>query len=438
MVAGTAVILSFSFTLPPPSAAAAAAATTSAVVIDTVLRRRLSFSAGKSASFSAAPLNSFFRRSSRFPVLNAAQLPSQGSFDGNSNGAVLTSPSVLDLAKGFLNFLVANLLPIALVAGVVLGIKSPGLGCLGYRYSLSKYMTSWLFFMSGMKLEDGDIKGVLEAWPAFLFGLVSILLLCPLFAKLILKVPLVPKEFVTGLAIFGCMPTTLNGGVALTQLVGGNSALALALTVMSVLLSILIVPLWITKFVADGFGLTIPTWPLFQSLLLTLIVPLILGKVIRNSVPGVATSIDQNERLISFSTSILLGFFPWMQVSQSRSLLMQVKPEVFVCAIALGILVHVIFLVFNAILVRGLSMVPWAGKSVFAKKGNSRALMLVCSQRSLLIATTVVEQLGGVLGQSGLLVLPCVAADVNQIIVDSLLVNFWLQKDEPSGIVEKP
>ncbi|KAK9726992.1 hypothetical protein RND81_05G250800 [Saponaria officinalis] len=433
MVAGTAVILSFSFTLPPPSAAAVAVTNA-----DNLLRRRLSFSAGKSASISTAPLNSFFRRSSKFPVFNAAHSPNQGSFDGNSNGMVLTSTSALDVAKGFFNFLVANLLPIALVAGVVLGITNPGLGCLGYRYSLSKYMTSWLFFMSGLKLQDGDIKDVLEAWPAFLFGLVSILLLCPLFAKLILKVPLVPPEFVTGLAIFGCMPTTLNGGVALTQLVGGNTALALALTVSSVLLSILTVPLWITKYVADGFGLTIPSWPLFQSLLLTLIVPLILGKVLRNSAPGIATSIDQNEKLISITTSIILGLFPWMQVSQSRSLLLKVKPEVFVCAIALGILVHLIFLGFNAILVRSLSALPWAEKSVFGKKGNSRALMLVCSQRSLLIATTVVEQLGGVLGESGLLVLPCVAADVNQIIVDSLLVNFWLQKDEPSGIVEKP
>jgi hypothetical protein len=82
----------------------------------------------------------------------------------------------------------------------------------------------------------------------------------------------------------------------------------------------------------------------------------------------------------------------------------------------------------------------------------------------------VVEQLSGTLGESGLLVLPCVAAHINQVlvislfsfsigfpyflfpfscleqvlegsfssytkllvqvIIDSLLVNFWLQKDQ--------
>ncbi|PIA59033.1 hypothetical protein AQUCO_00400112v1, partial [Aquilegia coerulea] len=41
--------------------------------------------------------------------------------------------------------------------------------------------------------------------------------------------------------------------------------------------------------------------------------------------------------------------------------------------------------------------------------------------------------LHGALGESGLLVLPCVAAHINQIIVDSFLVNLWLQKDQLEG-----
>ena len=83
------------------------------------------------------------------------------------------------------------------------------------------------------------------------------------------------------------------------------------------------------------------------------------------------------------------------------------------------------------------------------------------------------EQLGGALGESGLLVLPCVAAHINQvsdfvfyflfasyiyiyflgftnsileeaytkllvqIIIDSFLVNFWLQKDRSSSKIRK-
>ncbi|KAL6328326.1 hypothetical protein AAG906_034469 [Vitis piasezkii] len=58
-----------------------------------------------------------------------------------------------------------------------------------------------------------------------------------------------------GLAIFSCMPTTLSSGVALTQACDllGNSALALAMTVISNLLGILIVPLFSSSFNPELF-----------------------------------------------------------------------------------------------------------------------------------------------------------------------------------------
>jgi predicted Na+-dependent transporter len=52
---------------------------------------------------------------------------------------------------------------------------------------------------------------------------------------------LILTTHLTGLAMFCCMPTTLSSGVTLTQLVGGNTALALAMTAISNLLGIMIV-----------------------------------------------------------------------------------------------------------------------------------------------------------------------------------------------------
>ncbi|MBA0743510.1 hypothetical protein Gogos_006177 [Gossypium gossypioides] len=70
------------------------------------------------------------------------------------------------------------------------------------------------------------------------------------------------------------------------QLAGGNSALALAMTVISNLLGILIIPFSISKFIAVGVGVYVPTAQLLKSLVLTLLVPLILGKVLRESSRG--------------------------------------------------------------------------------------------------------------------------------------------------------
>ncbi|KAB1225405.1 putative sodium/metabolite cotransporter BASS4, chloroplastic [Morella rubra] len=355
--------------------------------------------------------------------------------DGNGDKVerVSGSASGLSWTKPLLSFVENNFLPLALVSGVALGIANPSLGCLADRYSLSKFSTFGIFIISGLTLRSGDIGAAAEAWPVGVFGLVSILICTPFFSRAILQMQLQPQEFVTGLAIFSCMPTTLSSGVALTQLAGGNSALALAMTLISNLLGILIVPFSISKYIADGVGVSLPTKQLFKSLVLTLLIPLILGKVFRESFKGLADFVDHNRKLLSKLSALFLSLVPWIQVSRSSSLLLMVKPEVFLIAIGLGGLMHLILLAFNTLGIQSLSVVSGGSKSIFSKKENASALVLVASQKTLPVMVAVVEQLGGAFGESGLLVLPCVAAHLNQIIMDSLLVNFWFRKNLSSN-----
>lgn len=77
-----------------------------------------------------------------------------------------------------------------------------------------------------------------------------------------------------------------------------------------------------------------------------------------------------------------------------------------------------------------LSHLEQKGESVFARKEYARAAILVASQKTLPVLVAVVEQLGGALGESGFLVIPCVAAHINQIIIDSVIVNWWRQRDQ--------
>ncbi|KAL6327128.1 hypothetical protein AAG906_014946 [Vitis piasezkii] len=353
-------------------------------------------------------------------------LSSSSSYDACQ---AASSGKALIWAKPLLSFVADNFLPLALVSGVALGLANPTLGCLADRYSLSKVSTFGIFIISGLMLRSGEIGAAAEAWPVGIFGLGSILLFTPLFSRLIVQFQLQPQEFITGLAIFSCMPTTLSSGVALTQLAGGNSALALAMTVISNLLGILIVPFSISKFIADGVGVSVPTKQLLRSLVVTLLIPLILGKVLRESFKGVADFVDKNRKLLSMISAIFLSLVPWIQVSRSRSLLLMVKPAVFLVAIGMGTVLHLVLLAFNALSIQSLSAVSGGSKSPFAKRQNTVAFLLVASQKTLPVMVAVVEQLHGTLGESGLLVLPCVAAHLNQIIMDSFLINIWLGKD---------
>ncbi|KAL4575305.1 hypothetical protein LXL04_022147 [Taraxacum kok-saghyz] len=354
--------------------------------------------------------------------------------DGSNQPHQESAPTFLaSSAKPLLNFVGSNFLPLALISGVILGLINPSLGCLAHTYHVSKFSPFGIFLISGLTLRSEEIGAAVEAWPVGLFGLASILLFTPLFSRIVLQLHLQPQEFVTGLALFCCMPTTLSSGVALTRLAGGNSALALAMTVLSSLLGILIVPFSISKLIAGGVGATIPSGQLFKSLVVTLLAPLIFGKVLRESFKGVADFSDNNRKLLSALNSILLSLVPWIQVSRSRSLLLIVKLEVFLVAVVMGALLHLILLGFNALAIKTLSAFSGGNNSVFAKKENSSALLLVASQKTLPVLVAVVDQLGGAFGETGLLVLPCVAAHLNQIIMDSFFVSFWNKKRKSLG-----
>jgi sodium/bile acid cotransporter 7 len=74
-------------------------------------------------------------------------------------------------------------------------------------------------------------RALLKHWVGVLYGLIAILVITPCFGFLMLMIPLQPREFATGLALFCVVPTTLGVGVALTAASKGNQALALLLTV---------------------------------------------------------------------------------------------------------------------------------------------------------------------------------------------------------------
>lgn len=364
--------------------------------------------------------------------IRACDRPDQ--VDGSGSGAAKFSSSSkgLALAKPLSNFVDKNFLPLALIGGVLLGLANPSLGCVADKWYLSKISTVGIFFISGLTLQNGEIGNAVKAWPVGLIGLLSILLFTPYFSKLILQIQLQPQEFVTGLAFFCCMPTTLSSGVALTQLAGGNAALALAMTVISNLLGILIIPFSISKFIAAGIGVSVPTKELLKSLVLMLLIPLIVGKVFRESSKDLADFVDKNRKLFSKMSAVFLSLAPWIQVSRSRPLLLMVKPEIFLVAIGMGVILHAFLIAFNALALQGLSIVSGGDQSVFAKKENASAFVLITSQKTLPVMVAVVEQLRGAFGETGLLVLPCVAAHLNQIIIDSFIVNFWLRKDQAS------
>nr|GEY03797.1 probable sodium/metabolite cotransporter BASS4, chloroplastic [Tanacetum cinerariifolium] len=318
----------------------------------------------------------------------------------------LALPNVSLSVESVLKFISTNLLALALFGASVFALINPGPGCFAHRYKISTFSTIGIFLITGLTLRNEEIGEAAEAWPVGLFGLVSILLLTPFFSRIMLNIRLQPQEFVTGLALYNCMPTSISSGVSLAKLAGGNSALALAMTVLSNLLGILIVPFSVSKLIRGGVGASVPADKLFKSLIVTVLIPLIMGKVFRDYIKGAADIVDSNRKLFAALGSILLSLNT-------------------VVAVIMGAVLHIVLLCLNFIWIRILCGVSGGNESIFANRENYRSLLIVASQKTISMLVAVVEQLGGTFGEAGLLVLPCITAHISQIMIDSLIVGYW-------------
>ncbi|XP_024991305.1 probable sodium/metabolite cotransporter BASS4, chloroplastic [Cynara cardunculus var. scolymus] len=361
-------------------------------------------------------------------IIRNSAISDQGNGGLDRDPQAATVANFLVSTKALLNFAANNALSVALIGAIVLGMANPTPGCIAHRYNVSTFSVFGMFIISGLTLGNEEIGEAAEAWPIALFGLASILLLTPLLSRIMVQLPLQPQEFATGLALYNCMPTAISSGVALTRIAGGNAALALMMTVTSSLLGVLIVPFSISKLVGGGVGASVPAGSLFRSLLVTLLIPLILGKVVRESVKGMADAIDSKRKLLSILGAFLLSLIPWTQVSTSRPLLLSVKPTLVLVAVVMGALLHFVLLGFNALNIQILCSLSGGSKSIFSKQENYRTLLMVASQKSITVLVAVVNQLGATFGASGLLVLPCIAAHLSQVVIDSFLVGYWNKK----------
>lgn len=145
-------------------------------------------------------------------------------------------------------FVVANFLPLGFCLAVVASQSFPlpgsflgSLKLVDVR-AVQAANNFCVFLISGLTLKLSDFAVLAKDVRSPLLGMVAILGLTPCVAFGAVRIPLEPREFAVGLAIFCVVPTTLGVGVALTTASKGNTALALFLTVATNLLGIVTVP----------------------------------------------------------------------------------------------------------------------------------------------------------------------------------------------------
>jgi len=305
-------------------------------------------------------------------------------------------------------------MPLGLLVMVLFGFLVPEPGIFVSRSPINYISTCGIFFISGLQLQTEEVQKALRAWPAIVFGLVSILVVTPMLAFPFAAIPLDPVEFSQGLALFAAMPTTVSTGVLMTAGAKGNAALALLFSVSTNIIAVLTVPLFVQYIFSSGAGALDPG-ALIGQLCLTILLPLSVGKALRY-IPAVCTLVSRFKLQLKLLSSALLISLPWIMMSRSSAQLHQVELLPFAALLGLGIAMHLVLLVLNYF---GARAVPWIALA------ERKAIVISGSQKTINTAVSVLVALPAQMGDAGLLVLPCLICHFAQTVIDAFLIAQW-------------
>lgn len=167
---------------------------------------------------------------------------------------------------------------VILISVIAFMFPEPFLGLGGYITIL----LGIVMFGMGLTLKAVDFKIIITKPLPVIIGVCAQFIIMPLVAFLIAKLMNLPNELAAGLVLLGCVP----GGTAsnvMVYLAKGNVPLSIAMTSVSTLLAPIMTPLlllWLA-----GQWMPVNFTAMFMSIIQVIILPIILGLIIKRFFP---------------------------------------------------------------------------------------------------------------------------------------------------------
>ena len=140
------------------------------------------------------------------------------------------------------------------------------------------WMLGIIMFGMGMTMTLADFKSVLHSPKAVAIGVAAQFIVMPCLAYMLCKLFNLPPEIAIGVILVGCCP----GGTAsnvITYMAKGNTALSVACTSVSTLLAPLLTPA--IFYLLASQWIDINAWSMLSSILQVVLLPIVLGLVVR-------------------------------------------------------------------------------------------------------------------------------------------------------------
>ena len=166
-----------------------------------------------------------------------------------------------------------------------------------------------LMFDLGLSLEFKDFLMVVKRPRAMFAGMLGQLVLLPLLAFILVRTLELEPAIAIGVMLIACCPGGSSSNV-FSKLAYGDVALSVSLTAVSSVVTLVTMPL-IMQWVAGVFGkavnITLPVGNLLVQNLLTMLLPILVGILIRRYLPVAAKKISAVLSKLAFPLLMLLA-----------------------------------------------------------------------------------------------------------------------------------
>lgn len=194
-----------------------------------------------------------------------------------------------------------------------------------------EFFFAMTMFGIGIVLNPHDFINIFKNFKVVLIGVAAQFSIMPLSAWIVSHLFSFSDEFSLGLILTGSAPGAMASNV-LSYLAGADVAYSVSLTTASTFLAPVLTPL-LTLFLANTI-LDIPFWQLVQSVSLMVLLPLLIGILLRKLL---GERIEPYTKIFPVLSSLFIAFICGLVIALNRDYLLNITIWIFLAALVLNL-----------------------------------------------------------------------------------------------------
>ena len=300
-------------------------------------------------------------------------------------------------------------LPVGMLVAVALAFIVPDPGIWFKSLKLNNWLIIAIFLVCGWQT-TADLKFDRKFLLVFVTGALITLIAAPFAGWGIAKGFHLDPLSAAGLMVIAAMPPTLSSGVVMTGTAGGNTLLAMTVTIGYSFIGVFILPIILPLVLPEGTEIVVKPGKMLLDLALLVILPAVIGVGLRlltkKKLPAWGGHIP----------SLCVILLVWGFFSAASADMLKFPVGTLLAAAAGSLLLHVA-------LMAGM----WYGSALFkADVPERKAMLFTGASKTLTIALATLS----IIGASGTAVIPCMVFYFLQMLIDSALAGKMAMKTQ--------